>query len=84
MVAVVDIVSKRGLTIDVCCTSQPNNSRLALYKLLIHISTRQYTSVIKVCMVCVGTIYVSSLAAQTAFFLLYWGGEKRVWSNDQY
>ena len=59
MAAVVENVSKRGLTIDVPHTSQPNNSKLALYKLLIQISTRRYTSVIKVRLVCVGTIYVS-------------------------
>ena len=37
VVSVVDIISRRGLSIDVCHTNQPNKSKLALYKLLIHI-----------------------------------------------
>ena len=37
MVAVVNIVSSHDLNIDVHCKSQPNRSKLALYKPLIHI-----------------------------------------------
>ena len=37
MVAVVNIVSRHGLSIHACCTNQPNKSKLALYKPLIHI-----------------------------------------------
>ena len=39
MVAVVNIISRRGLFIDVHCRSQPNKSKLALYKVLIHINS---------------------------------------------
>ena len=31
MLAVVDIVSRRGLSIDMCHTNQPNKSKLAMY-----------------------------------------------------
>ena len=36
MAAVVDIVSRHGLSIDPCHTNQPNKSKLELYKPLIH------------------------------------------------
>ena len=37
MAAVVNIVSRRDLSINACHTNQPNRNKLALYKLLIHI-----------------------------------------------
>ena len=36
MAAIVGIISRRGLTIEVCCRNQPNKSKLALYKPLLH------------------------------------------------
>ena len=33
MVAVVGILSRRGLSIDACCRNQLNNSKVLLYKL---------------------------------------------------
>ena len=46
MAAVIDIVSRRGLSIDVHHTNQPNKSKLVLYKPLIHI----YSHLKKLCM----------------------------------
>ena len=37
MAAIVSIVSKRGLRIEACCRNQPNKSKLALYKTLLHL-----------------------------------------------
>ena len=34
--AIVGIIRRCDLTVEVCCGNQPNNSNLALYKLLIH------------------------------------------------
>ena len=37
MAAVVNFVSRRGLSIDAHHTNQPSKSKLALYRLLIHV-----------------------------------------------
>lgn len=37
MAAVVDIINRHGLSIDVGCTNQPNKNTLTLYKPLIYI-----------------------------------------------
>ena len=45
---VVGIVSKRGLTIEACiCRSQPNKSKLALYKLLLSLQQSFKSAVYK-------------------------------------
>ena len=36
MAAIIGIVSRRGLTIEVRCRNQPNKRKLALYKPLLH------------------------------------------------
>ena len=36
MTAIVGIISRRGLAIEVCHRNQPNKSKLAPYELLIH------------------------------------------------
>ena len=36
MAAIVGIVSRHGITIEVCCRNQPNKRKLALYKPLFH------------------------------------------------
>ena len=37
MAAIIGILgSRRGLTIEACCSNQPNKSKLALYKSLLH------------------------------------------------
>ena len=80
MATVVNIISRCGLDIDVCCTNQPNKSnKLALYKPLIHIYssckcvTNRYTSVIKVSVVCVDIIYISMCLK-----------EELVWTTDKW
>ena len=37
MAAIVDIVGRRGLRIEVCRRNQPDKSKLALYKPLLHL-----------------------------------------------
>ena len=58
--AVVDIISRCGLNIDTHCTNQPNNSKLVLYKTVFQnickCITIHNTSVVKVCVVCMGII----------------------------
>ena len=63
MVAIVGIISMHGLRIEVRCRNQPNESKLALYKPLLHlyshlthlyISIKTKRFIIQVYVVCVG------------------------------
>ena len=47
--AVVSTVCRRGLSIDAHCKNQPNKSKLALCKALIHFNSRSYRSKKTVC-----------------------------------
>ena len=40
MATVVGITSRRGITIDSCCTNQPNKSKLAFYKPLLYFNSQ--------------------------------------------
>ena len=87
MVAVFDIVSRHGQSIDTRRTNQPNKSYLVLCKLLIHIDsglkqtlyilhiTRQYTSVIKVDVVCMSVKHISMCLKEE----LIWATNKWPW-----
>ena len=39
LATVVNLISRWGLSIDVCCEKQPNKHKLALYKLFIHFNS---------------------------------------------
>ena len=44
MAATVGIISRCGLRNEMCCRNQPNKSKLALYKSLVHFYSQLYMS----------------------------------------
>ena len=81
MAAIVGIISRRGLRIEACCRSQPNKSKLALYKPLHrlyshlkqpYIGNKMNASVIKVGVVCMGVHVSRHLKEELAWTTYKW------------
>ena len=83
MAAIVSVISRHGLSIEMCRKNQPSKNKVVLYQSLLHLSqllfsctkvTRWSASVIKVGMVYVGVVHVSRYLKEE----LTWGTDKQL------